>query len=301
MAYTRDLSLPSVPAGARAIAHQVTGGTTVTTTTPTSAPTNDDIGYPVRWHMAADIGPARPMTAITWFIVHDTEGYEAGDETVLTSAAPPVASAHALIGRDGTLVAMVELTRTAWTPGNDAVARLSVNVELSGFARAGYTQAQYRALAAYFRWCTKQGMNVPAEYVGKAERPGIIGHADVAAPDGTGWGGAAHHTDPGPLFDWNRLMTLIRAGETAEREEFFAPENPYGRVPLRPPFWNRWNALDERGLALPMMGYPKEAERILADGRRVQRFERGWFGTQAAEEPWNLVALLPEEWPAASA
>lgn len=290
------------PAAIVRIANQVTGGTTMTTATP--PPTTEEIGYPTRVHAAApgDIGPARGITAIKWFIVHDTEGYFAGDENVLTSAAPPVASAHALIGRDGALVAMVPLDRTAWTPGNDAVARVSVNVELSGFATEPYTEAQYRALAAYYRWCVRQGMTVPAAYVGKEDRPGICGHQDVADPEHPGqWGGASHHTDPGPLFDWNRLVARIRGEDAPRRLEFFVPENPYGRIPLRPPFWNRWNALAERGLALPMMGYPTAAERALPDGRRVQRFERGWFGTQDAEDPWNLVALLPEEWPAASA
>ena len=55
-------------------------------------PTEHDIGYPVRVHYAADIGPPRAIGELRWFIVHDTEGYFAGDEQVLTSAIPPVES-----------------------------------------------------------------------------------------------------------------------------------------------------------------------------------------------------------------
>jgi hypothetical protein len=287
-----------------AIANQVTGGMTMIV-----GPTAEEIGYPVRLHTAADLGPPRALADIRWFIVHDTEGYFPGDEAVLTSAAPPVESAHALIGRDGTLVCMVPLDRTAWTPGNDAVAVASVNAELSGFATEPYTEEQYRSLAAFFRWCARQGCTVPAAYVGRADAdggplpdaPGIIGHRDVPDPDHPGqWGGVAHHTDPGPHFDWQRLIALIETsgGDAADT---FVSDNPFGPVPLRAPFGDRWRALDAAGLALPMMGYPKAAERTLPNGRRIQRFERGWYATQDAAAPWNVVALLPEEWPAESA
>jgi hypothetical protein len=269
-----------------------TGGNTMPTLPPQA-----DIGFPVRWHAAADVGPDRPMSAIHWFIVHDTEGRPAGDEQVLTDPAAPVESAHGLILPDGTLVCMVPLNSTAWTPGNDAVAKASVNVELSGFATEPFTDQQYASLAAYFRWCVSQGMDVPAEYVGRDERPGIIGHQDVGDGAG-GWGGSAHHTDPGPLFDWNRLVGEIGGKPAAPPAgpDFFQPDNPYGQIPVKVPFWNRWNALSDLGLALPMMGYAKEAERIV-NGRRMQRFERGWYGTQDAPNPWDIVALFPEEWP----
>jgi N-acetyl-anhydromuramyl-L-alanine amidase AmpD len=277
-----------------AIANQVLEGERTMSTLPTEA----EIGYPVRAHDAADIGPARDIGAIAWFIVHDTEGHFAGDEAVLTSAAPPVESAHALIDRDGTLVVMVPLDRTAWTPGNDDVARRSVNVELSGFAAEPYTDDQYRSLAAFFRWCVARGMTVPALYVGKEDRPGICGHQDVADPDHPGeWGGVAHHTDPGPLFQWETLIAAINQAPVEQPHIFYAAGNPLGAIPMAAPFWNRWHALDTLGLALPMMGYPEAAEQTLASGRRVQRFERGWFGTQNAPDPWDLVALLPTEWP----
>lgn len=274
------------------IANRVIGETPMQT-----LPTKQAIGYTVRVHDAADVSPARDLAAIAWFIVHDTEGHFAGDEAILTGAAPPVESAHALIDRDGTLVVMVPLDRTAWTPGNDDVARASVNVELSGFASEPYTDEQYRCLAAYFRWCVAQGMPVPAVCVGREDRPGICGHQDVADPYHPGqWGGAAHHTDPGPLFDWGKLVALIGDAPSAPTV-YFAPDNPYGPVAMQTPFWNRWHTLDALGLALPMMGYPSASERTLTNGRRIQRFERGWFGTQDAPNPWNIVALLPTEWP----
>src|SRR4051794_21894609 len=130
----------------------------------TAIPSSTDIGYPVRVHWAADLGPDRSLASVTKFIVHDTQGGQYGDEQVLTSAAVPVESAHALIWPDGTTIFMVPLTVTAWTPGNDPVARQSINVEMTGYNNEYRTDAQYKALAAFFNWCVAQGCPIPAEY-----------------------------------------------------------------------------------------------------------------------------------------
>ena len=78
---------------------------------------------------------------------------------------------------------------------------------------------------------------------------------------------------------------------------FTIPGNPFGAVTLMAPFWNRWNALDQAGLALPMLGYAVKAEQTLPNGRRIQQFERGWLGTQDAPDPWDCVVLLASEVP----
>ncbi len=181
-----------------------------------------------RTHISADLGPKRDIASVRWFVVHDTEGSFPGDESVLTSAAPPVESVHFLIGREpGQCVLVVPLDTTAWTAGNDQVSVQAIQVELSRNPARGetdYTDYQYTKLAEVFNWCASEGMvNVPAEYIGRRDAdggpepdvPGIIGHQDVPDPDHPGqWGGTAHHTDPGPTFDWNRLIALIKAGAT---------------------------------------------------------------------------------------
>jgi hypothetical protein len=176
-------------------------------------PSDKDIGYPVRVHWAADQGPARNLKDINWFVVHDTEGTMASDEPELTRDDAKVASCHALIAPDGLLVFMVPLSITAWTPGNDYVAERSINVEMSGFQSKGYTEAQYKSMAAFFRWCLAQGCNIPAEYAARTGRIGIIGHQDVPNPNQPGkFGGVSGHTDPGPLFDWNKFIRYIKEG-----------------------------------------------------------------------------------------
>jgi hypothetical protein len=181
--------------------------------TMVAIPSDKDIGFPVRVHWAADQGPARNLSAVNWFVVHDTEGTMASDEPELTRDDAKIASCHALIAPDGLLVFMVPLSITAWTPGNDAVAERSINVEMSGFATKGYTEAQYKSMAAFFRWCLAQGCSIPAEYAARTGRIGIIGHQDVPNPNTPGaFGGASGHTDPGPLFSWAKFISYIKEG-----------------------------------------------------------------------------------------
>jgi N-acetyl-anhydromuramyl-L-alanine amidase AmpD len=114
---------------------------------------------------------------------------------------------------------MVPLELTAWTPGNDVVAERSINVEMSGFQSKGYTDAQYKSMAAFFRWCVAQGCPIPATYVGKSGTAGIIGHQDVLNPNWPDavnqFGGCKRHTDPGPLFQWPRFVALCASGGMA--------------------------------------------------------------------------------------
>ncbi len=190
-----------------------------------NVPTQADIKFPVRVHWAGDVGPTHAISSIRWFIVHTTEGFPHNDEVELTDPGPPFKSAHALIFPDGELVFMVPLTTTAWTPGNDVVAEQSINVELSGFAADGVTDAQYESLAAFFNWCRGQGVDIPDEYVGKENRRGLCGHSDVADPNvphpdpnnPAHWGGINHHTDPGRKFDWDKLIALIAGSPEDKR------------------------------------------------------------------------------------
>lgn len=276
------------------------------------------VGVPYdRIHFSADYGPDRAVADIGWFVVHDTEGYFAGDEGVLTSAAAPVESASFLIGRtpeDG-CVYVVPIDKTPWCCANQSVDKRGVSVELSGFRGQAYTDYQYQKLAEVFRWCRSQGMvNVPPVYIGRVDAdggplpdlPGIIGHQDV--PDGAGgWGGEGHHTDPGPTFDWGRLEREIGGGTVpspapapAPTSEllFFQPDNPFGRVPITGLFWARLDFLEQTqpGLGLATYGYARRAEQF-TNGRWMQAFERGWMATNNGSDPFNVVTLPPNEWP----
>jgi N-acetyl-anhydromuramyl-L-alanine amidase AmpD len=265
------------------IANDVTGGA--------APPQNGgEMAVPYdRIHLAADVGPQRAMSDIQWFVVHDTEGHFAGDEAVLTSAAPPVESAHFILGKqEGQCVYSVPLDYTAWTPGNDAVAVASVNVEMSGFAdgrEGGYSDYQYRKIAEIFDWCVSKGMtNVPAVYIGRVDGdggplpdiPGIIGHMDV--PDGNGgWGGSSHHTDPGPTWDFSRMVAGIGGAAPPSDVRTF----PETGKSITGSFKGHWEQFGDDAKSIDFFGYPiwDTEPGMCEDGvtRTVQWFERARF------------------------
>lgn len=109
-------------------------------------------------------------------------------------------SAHALVRRDGGIVQYVPFHGRAWHAGasewrgragcND----FSIGIELEGTDELAYDDAQYAALAALLR-------ALFATYP-KLSADGLAGHADVAP---------GRKTDPGPAFDWSRLLRLVAA------------------------------------------------------------------------------------------
>jgi AmpD protein len=150
-----------------------------------------------------------PGTEVTLAVLHSISlppGEFGGDaiERLFTNRLDPAAhpyfreihglrvSAHFLIRRDGELLHFVPVERRAWHAGlsswrgrsrcND----FSVGIELEGSDFEAFTEAQYatlnRAVAAL---CT--GYPVRA----------VRGHSDIAA---------GRKTDPGPCFEWGRLV-----------------------------------------------------------------------------------------------
>ncbi len=103
-------------------------------------------------------------------------------------------SAHACIFRDGSLTQYVSFDRRAWHAGESTFEErtrcndFSIGVELEGCDTQPFTDAQYTTLsrlaAGLLRAYPKLG------------RENIVGHADIAP---------LRKTDPGPLFDWQRL------------------------------------------------------------------------------------------------
>lgn len=103
-------------------------------------------------------------------------------------------SAHFLVRRDGELVQFVPPARRAWHAGasrwrgrsrcND----FSVGIELEGSEQAPFENAQYAALIELLR---------------ELRLPQLAAHSDVAP---------GRKSDPGPHFDWPRLLTALAVG-----------------------------------------------------------------------------------------
>jgi len=101
-------------------------------------------------------------------------------------------SSHFLIRRDGEVVQFVPVARRAWHAGESSwrgrsrCNDFSVGIELEGTDDAPFEDAQYEALAVLLMDLRK---SVPLR--------AIAAHSDIAP---------GRKTDPGPRFDWPRLL-----------------------------------------------------------------------------------------------
>jgi len=106
-------------------------------------------------------------------------------------------SAHLLIGRGGEVTQYVPFDRRAWHAGESVFAGrracndYSIGIELEGCDDEPYEPVQYARLAGI--------LAVLMEHY-PVTRERIVGHCDVAP---------GRKTDPGPLFEWDTLYTLL--------------------------------------------------------------------------------------------
>ncbi len=109
-------------------------------------------------------------------------------------------SAHLLIRRDGELVQYVPLHRRAWHAGvscfqgRERCNDFSIGIELEGCDSQCFTEAQYQRLIPLCQALLESYPGLSPER--------IVGHSDIAP---------GRKTDPGPNFDWQRLLAALRA------------------------------------------------------------------------------------------
>lgn len=109
-------------------------------------------------------------------------------------------SSHVVIRRDGEPVQFVPFHERAWHAGKSSYQGrercndFSIGIELEGADAIAYEPAQYRVLSAII-------LALCAAYP-SLSLSRITGHSDIAP---------GRKTDPGPVFDWQRLYALLRA------------------------------------------------------------------------------------------
>ena len=145
----------------------------------------------------------RGFESIDRIVVHVTEGAFWGSVRWLRNPRAH-ASSHFVVARGGRIVQLVHVSDIAWHAGNWNVNTQSIGIEHEGFTYGpgGFTDEQYRASARLAGWIARRSL-LPID------RKHLIGHADVPSPGG-GRGGASHHTDPGPHWNWKRYLRLVR-------------------------------------------------------------------------------------------
>jgi AmpD protein len=104
-------------------------------------------------------------------------------------------SAHLLIRRDGEIVQFASFNERAWHAGRsswqgrEACNDYSIGIECEGTDEVPYEPAQYATL--------RQLLPLLSETYPAITRERIVGHSDVAP---------GRKTDPGPSFDWSKIM-----------------------------------------------------------------------------------------------
>ena len=163
----------------------------------------------------------RPVQSIDRIVVHVTEGSFWGSVHWLRNPRAH-ASSHFVVSRSGKIVQLVRVPDIAWHAGHWGTNERSVGIEHEGFTYGpgGFTKPQYHASARISAWIARRAL-MPIT------RQTIIGHHEV--PDGHGGrGGASHHTDPGPNWNWKLYLRLVRkyAGVVRLSVKPLVPEGP---------------------------------------------------------------------------
>ncbi|MFD5626470.1 N-acetylmuramoyl-L-alanine amidase [Streptomyces sp. NPDC127072] len=134
-------------------------------------------------------------------IIHVTQGSFASAVKVFQDPGHG-AAAHYIVRQDGHITQMIRELDVAFHAGNRSYNERSVGIEHEGFVDRpeDLTDAMYGASARLTaRICGRYGLPVDREH--------IIGHVEVPGTD---------HTDPGPHWDWDRYIPLVRRALTAQ-------------------------------------------------------------------------------------
>ncbi|MFI1565605.1 N-acetylmuramoyl-L-alanine amidase [Streptomyces sp. NPDC020490] len=128
-------------------------------------------------------------------VIHVTQG-SYGSAVKVFQDPGHQAAAHYIVRRDGRITQMIRELDVAFHAGNRAYNERSVGIEHEGFVDRpeNFTDAMYAASARLTAGiCGRYGIPV--------DRQHVIGHVEVPGTD---------HTDPGPHWDWDRYMRLVR-------------------------------------------------------------------------------------------
>lgn len=134
--------------------------------------------------------------AVDRIVVHVVEG-SYGDALRVFRDPLHEAAAHYVVRKDGHIAQTVRELDVAFHSGNRKFNERSVGIEHEGYVdRPGdFTDAMYAASA-------RLAADICARHSIPVDRTHIVAHSEVPGAD---------HTDPGPHWDWDRYLRLVRA------------------------------------------------------------------------------------------
>lgn len=151
---------------------------------------------------------SRGASNIDTIVVHTAQGSYSGTYNWFQNCSAAASTHYVIRSSDGEITQMMWEQDTAWHAGHSDTNRRSVAIELEGYIEypeTWFTDAMIGSLADLIVDISdRQGVPI--------DRDHIIGHNEVpGCADGSG-GGQNCHTDPGPGFDWDKLMALVGGG-----------------------------------------------------------------------------------------
>jgi N-acetyl-anhydromuramyl-L-alanine amidase AmpD len=198
--------------GGRVFADQVYAYLGVRTPTLAARAATTAPDYPnALWSAASSANyttESRPVTErIDMVVIHVTQGSYAGTISWFRNSAAGASAHYVVRSSDGQVTQMVREKDVAWHAGNRTVNHESIGIEHEGYIDdcSWFTDAMYQSSAALTA-------SLVRKYGIPVDRDHIIGHSEVPDPFNPGqFGGADHHRDPGPCWDWDKYMALVRA------------------------------------------------------------------------------------------
>ena len=151
---------------------------------------------------------------IDMVVIHTAEGSYSGTYAWFANCSAEASAHYVVRSSDGQITQMVKEEDVGWHAGNWDYNLRSVGIEHEGYVSdcGYYTNAMYAASAALTAdIAARQGVPL--------DRSHIIGHDEVPDPDGSGYGGSGHHTDPGSCWDWDYYMSLLNGGTSTSGGE----------------------------------------------------------------------------------
>ena len=152
--------------------------------------------------------------SVKYIVVHDTEGSYQSAINHFQDTTEYVSCNYVIRSSDGDVTQMVRNQDVSWCAGDWYVNMHAINIEHEAIASQGatwYTEEMYQASAKLVRHLA-QKYNIPLD------REHIIGHDDVPTLSPTRM--ADQHWDPGPYWDWDHYMALVRGtSDQAERDQ----------------------------------------------------------------------------------
>ncbi|GAA1941606.1 N-acetylmuramoyl-L-alanine amidase [Streptomyces durmitorensis] len=137
---------------------------------------------------------------IDMVVIHVVQG---GYATALRVFKDPAhgAAAHYVVRKDGHVAQMIRELDVAFHAGNKSYNERSIGIEHEGFVdrKSSFTDAMYESSA-------RLTAGICERYDIPVDRKHIIGHVEVPGTD---------HTDPGPHWDWDRYIGLVKKARTA--------------------------------------------------------------------------------------